>query len=411
MGRSNRTGIKLRIFNNLQNLLVGESRLLRESLAKMLIVVVALIGSPAFSQSFQSKAPQALLMDADTGTVLFAKEENTKIPPASLAKLMTMEVVFHRIKSGNLSLEDKFFVSEDAWKRGGANSGGSTMFAKLKSEISLEDLIRGVIIQSANDGCIIIAEGLAGSEAAFANLMNERARAIGLKNSRFRNSTGLPDPGQRMTISDLAKLAKHMIDEYPEFYKFYSETEFTWNKITQRNRNPLLAMDIGADGFKTGYTEESGYAIVGTSVRDGQRLIAVMSGMKTKSQRAEESRKILDWGFRAFEKRELVAANQIVAEVGVYGGDKANVGVVGDGKVEIYLPVGSGDFLKTRVAYNYPLMPPIKKGDKIATLKVWVDKTLTQETPLYAVEDVNKGGIVRQATDAFQELLTGWIPN
>lgn len=365
----------------------------------------------ANAQTFQSKAPQALLMDADTGTVLFAKEADTKIPPASLAKLMTMEVVFHRLQSGNLSLEDKFFVSENAWRKGGTNSGGSTMFAKLKSEISLENLIRGVIIQSANDGCIIIAEGLAGSEDAFSNLMNERARAIGLKDSRFRNSTGLPDPAQKVSIRDLAKLAKHMIDKYPEYYKYYSEPEFEWNKILQRNRNPLLSMDIGADGFKTGFTEESGYAIVGTAVRDGQRLITVLSGMKSKRERAEESRKILDWGFRAFEKRELIGANQVIAEIGVYGGEKSTVGVVGDKKVEIYLPVGSGDFLKTRVAYDYPLMPPIKKGDKVATLKVWVDKTLTQETPLYAAEDVAKGGIVRQATDAFQELLTGWIPN
>lgn len=377
----------------------------------MLFFALAIFNTKAQAQTFQSKAPQALLMDSDTGTILFAKEENSKIPPASLAKLMTMEVVFHRLKSGALSLEDKFFVSENAWKNGGANSGGSTMFAKLKSEISLENLIRGVIIQSANDGCMIIAEGLAGSESAFANLMNERARAIGLKDSVFRNATGLPDPNQKVTIIDLAKLARHMIDEYPEFYKYYSEPEFEWNKILQRNRNPLLSMDIGADGFKTGYTEESGYAIVGTAVRDGQRLIAVLSGMKSKRQRAEESRKILDWGFRAFEKRELVEANQVIADVSIYGGEKASIGVVGKEKVEIYLPIGSADFLKTRVAYNYPLMPPIKKGDQVATLKVWIDKTLTQETPLYAAEDVEKGGIVRRATDAFQELLTGWIPN
>ncbi|MEO1142815.1 MAG: D-alanyl-D-alanine carboxypeptidase family protein, partial [Pseudomonadota bacterium] len=316
---------------------------------------------------------------------------------------------FNQLKSGRLTLQDKFFVSENAWRKGGANSGGSTMFAKLNSEIALEDLIRGVIVQSANDGSIIIAEGLAGSETAFAGLMNERARRIGLTNSVFTNSTGLPDDNQNVSLRDLARLAQHMIREYPEYYKYYGELEFTWNKINQRNRNPLLRMDIGADGFKTGFTEASGYAIVGTAVRDNKRLIAVLSGMKSKKQRAEEARKILDWGFRAFEKVALFERDEIIGQANVYGGEKPGVDVVGDGPVEIYLPIGNRDKLKARIVYTGPLMPPVEQGDKVATLKVWIGDELSQETDLYAAETVEKGGLQRQTIDAIKELLFGWL--
>lgn len=363
----------------------------------------------ASAQLYQTPAKQALLLDADTGTVLFGKEADTQIPPASLAKLMTMEVVFHQLKNGKLSLEDKFFVSENAWRTGGANSGGSTMFAKLNSEIRLEDLIRGVIVQSANDGCIIIAEGLAGSEGAFAGLMNERARALGLTGSYFTNSTGLPDDNQYVSIRDLAKLAQHIISEYPDYYQFYKEPDFEWNNILQRNRNPLLRMNIGADGMKTGFTEASGYGIVGTAIRGEQRLIAVLSGMASKRQRAEESRKILDWGFRAFEKLSLFADGEVIGQANVYGGFKSGVDVTGNGPVEIYLPIGNRDKLKARIVYQGPLLPPVEAGQQVATLKVWIGEELSQETPLYAAESVEKGGLQRQAVDALKELLFGWL--
>lgn len=385
---------------------------LRKFVNLLLVLAGALliVTSSVKAQTFASKAPEALLMDADTGTILFSKQADSKIPPASLAKLMTMEVVFSRLKDGNLSLTDKFFVSENAWRKGGANSGGSTMFAKLNSEITLENLIKGVIVQSANDGCIIIAEGLAGTEIAFANLMNQHARTIGLKNSHFTNSTGLPDENQFVTLTDLAKLAQHLINTYPDYYKFYSVPEFEWNGINQRNRNPLLSMGIGADGMKTGYTEASGYAIVGSAVNDGQRLIAVLSGMKSKKQRSEEARKIMDWGFRAFERLNLFDQAEIVGNVPVYGGAVSSVEVAGDGPIEIYLPVGNRDRLRAKIAYNYPLKPPLNAGDKVATLKVWIGDTLSQETPLYALNGVEQGGITRRAMDALKELLTAWIP-
>lgn len=376
-----------------------------------LFVLAILVNMPsAFAQVFSTRALQAILVDGDTGTVLFSKDPDARFPPASLAKLMTMEVVFHALKTGRLRMTDTFYVSENAWRTGGAASGGSTMFAELKSEIALADLIRGVIVQSANDGCIIIAEGMAGSEIAFAGLMNERAQDIGLTDSHFTNSTGLPDELQYVTARDLARLARHIISEYPDYYKIYSEAEFTWNDITQRNRNPLLSMGIGADGMKTGYTEESGYAIVGSVKRNDQRLIAVLSGMTSIRERAEEARKILDWGSRAFERITLFEADEVIGNVSVYGGEKPGVAVAGNGPVEIYMPIGFRDSMKARLYYIGPLMPPVREGDQVATLKVWMGDELSQETPVFAVENVERGGLRRRSIDALKELLTGWIP-
>ena len=380
------------------------------ALVTISILFIVLISTSAVNaQLYQTKAEQALLVDAETGTVLFSKNADVRIPPASLAKIMTVEVVFNQLNTGKLQLEENFYVSENAWRKGGASSGGSTMFAKLNSEIPLGDLIRGVVIQSANDGSIVIAEGLAGSEAAFANLMNERARRIGLNNSNFLNSTGLPAEGQYVSIRDLAKLSRHVISEYPEYYKYYNEPSFLWNKIEQRNRNPLLSMNIGADGMKTGFTEASGYAIVGSAVRDGRRLVAVLSGMTSKKQRAEEARKILDWGFRAFEKVSIFDQGEILGQASVYGGRKSGVDVVGKGPVEIYLPIGNRDKLKARIAYTGPILPPVEEGDKIAKLQIWIGDELSQEIDLYAAETVEKGGLQRQAVDALKELLFGWL--
>jgi D-alanyl-D-alanine carboxypeptidase (penicillin-binding protein 5/6) len=240
--------------------------------------------------------------------------------------------------------------------------------------------------------------------------MNERARKLGLSNSHFTNSTGLPDELQYVTLADLAKLARHMINEYPEFYKYYSVPEFEWNGINQRNRNPLLTMGINADGMKTGYTEESGYAIVGSAVAGDQRLITVLSGMTSINERATEARKILDWGFRAFERLNLFDDGTVVGTVPVYGGETSSVDVSGDGAIQIYLPVGSRDKMSVRIAYNYPVKPPVRKGDQIATLKVWIGDKLSQETPLYAMDDMERGTLSRRATDALKEILTSWIP-
>ncbi len=377
----------------------------------LLAAVVFVLGAAlaAQAQLFETRAGQAYMIDADTGTVLFSKDPDKPIPPASLAKLMTMEVVFHALKNGRLRMDDTFLVSENAWRKGGASSGGSTMFAVLKSTIRLEDLIQGVIVQSANDGCIIIAEGMAGSEENFAQLMTERARQIGLSKSVFKNSTGLPAEGQVVTVRELAQLAVHIWREYPEYYRYYSQPNFTWNKITQSNRNPLLTMDIGADGMKTGFTEESGYAIVGSVSREGKRVFAAMSGMATERERAEEARKLLDWGMRAFQRTELFAEGETVGEAQVYGGAKSGVALKAKGPVAIFVPITNRDRLVARIVYEGPVVAPVAEGVRVGSLKVWIGDTLSQETPLYTAEEVGLGSLHERALDAVGELMVGWL--
>ena len=363
----------------------------------------------AAAQNFETRAQHAVLMDAETETILFQKAADVSMPPASMAKLMTVAVVFDAIKSGRLSLDTEFQVSENAWRNGGANSGGSTMFAKLGSTIPVADLLRGVIIQSANDGCIVLAEGMAGTEKTFANLMNAEARKLGLTGSHFTNATGLPDPDEYVTAIDLAKLARHIIYDDPEFYPIFSEKEFTWNKIRQHNRNPLLDMNIGADGLKTGFTDASGYGLVGSAVRDGQRLIMVINGTKSEKERAEEARKLMDWGLRGFEKVELFRNGEEVARASVFGGDEGSVGLVGKGAIAAFLPRGSRDLIKGRVVYQGPVPAPIESGQEIGKLQITLGNDVLREAPVYASEDVGRGTIPQRAVDGLKELLLGWL--
>ncbi|MDA8870911.1 D-alanyl-D-alanine carboxypeptidase, partial [Rhizobiaceae bacterium] len=356
------------------------------ALAAAVLLLLA-IPVAAGAQAFETAAKQAIVMDFDTGSVLYQKNADELMPPASMAKLMTMEVVFNALKSGNLTLDSTFAISEDAWRRGGSESGGSSMFAKLNSDVRLEDLIRGVIIQSGNDASIAVAEGMAGSEVAFAGLMNERARKIGLKDSTFRNATGLPDDDQRVTARDLAILARHLIREYPEYYKIYSEESFKWNNITQRNRNPLLGRVEGADGLKTGYTEASGYGLVGSSVLDGKRIITVLNGMESSRERSAEAVKIMRWAFRAFQPIDLFAAGDIVGAASVYGGATAEVPLKAEGPLRIFVPIGFRDRLKAEIVYQGPVRAPVVAGTRIAELQVSVDGEVSQQTPLFAAED------------------------
>ena len=380
------------------------------------IITLALVFSSAGaglaqsqSKLFETRAKQAVMIDAETGTILYSKDADKLIPPASLAKLMTMEVVFHALKVGRLSMDDKFAVSKNAWTKGGAKSGGSTMFAKVNSEIRIEDLIQGVIVQSANDACITIAEGLAGTEENFAALMTERARQIGLTKSVFKNSNGLPAEGQVVTVRELVTLARYIWQEYPEYYRFYGLREFTWNKITQPNRNPLLDMEIGADGMKTGYTDASGYAIVGSVQRGENRVFAAMSGMASEHERAEESRKLLEWGLRAFEKTDLFAADEIIGEAQVFGGEKSGVALKAKGPINIFVPLTNTDRLVARIVYQGPLTAPVKVGTPVGVLRVWIGDEMSQETPLYAAESVGLGTLQQRALDAVGELMVGWL--
>jgi len=363
----------------------------------------------AQAQSFQTTAPTAILMDAGSHAVLFEKNADELTAPASMAKTMTAEVVFNEIKSGRLNFDSEFMISENAWRKGGAGSGGSSMFAKVNTSIRLEDLLRGLIVQSGNDAAIALAEGIAGTEENFARMMNERAKQIGLTKSTFRNATGYGHPEQKTTVRDLAKLALHIIETYPDLYKFFGEREFTWNKIRQQNRNPLLFLDIGADGLKTGNIDESGYGLIGSAVQNDQRLIVVVNGLKSSKDRAMESRKLLDWGFRAFETRQLFDADQVVGEAQVFGGSTRSLPLVSRKPIRVLVPRGDGERVTARIIYTGPLKAPIQKGAEVARLQVNRGDMQALEMPLYANEDVQEGTLSQRALDGLLEFSTGWV--
>ena len=375
-----------------------------------IVAAVLTLSSPAWAQAdFATKARFAVLMDEQSGTVIFQKDADLPMEPASMAKLMTIAVVFHEIEAGRLSFTDQYFVSEHAWRTGGASSGGSTMFAELNSQIPVEDLVRSVIIQSGNDAAIILAEGIAGSEGSFASMMNELAAEIGLEDSHFTNPTGLPDPDMHVTARDLADLARYLIREYPEYYHYFSEPEMEWNGINQPNRNSLVELGIGVDGLKTGHTESAGYGSVISTAEGGRRLVAVVHGLTSMAERTEEGRKLITWGARAFERVSAYPDGAVVAYANVYGGTSGSVGLVGNGEIALYLPRGSRRCLNAEVSYTGPLMPPIEQGAQVAELKVFCDDDLVQTAPLFAVDSVEEGDLVRKATDALKQLALGWL--
>ncbi|MBF9235404.1 D-alanyl-D-alanine carboxypeptidase family protein [Microvirga alba] len=372
-------------------------------------ISVLVFSREALAQSFQTTAPTAILIDADTQTILFEKNADELMAPASMAKTMTAEVVFSELKNGRLSMNSEFTISTNAWRRGGAGSGGSSMFAKVNTSIRLEDLLRGLVVQSGNDAAIAIAEGISGTEDNFARLMNERAQQIGLTKSTFRNATGYSDPHQKVTVRDLAKLSLFIIDTYPDLYKMFGEREFTWNKIRQQNRNPLLTMDIGADGLKTGNIEESGYGLIGSAVQNGQRLIVVVNGMKTAKDRATEARKLLDWGFRAFEPQQLFAEGQVIGDAQVFGGDQRSLPLVSKKPVRVLVRRGEGERISARIVYTGPLKAPIQKGAEVARIQVNRGDMQALEMPLYANEDIREGNLRQRALDGLLEFGTGWV--
>lgn len=365
---------------------------------------------PAFAQAdFDTQARFAILMDQESGTVIFQKDADLPMEPASMAKLMTIAVVFHELADGRLKMSDEFFVSEHAWRTGGASSGGSTMFAELNSKISVENLVRSVIIQSGNDAAIVLAEGIAGSEGSFAAMMNELAEEIGLTDSHFTNPTGLPDPDMHVTARDLADLGRYLIREFPDYYHYFSEPEMEWNGIKQPNRNSLVELGIGVDGLKTGHTESAGYGSVISTADGGRRLVAVVHGLTSMAQRTEEGRKLITWGARAFERVEAYAEGAVIAYADVYGGATSSVGLVGDGAVALYLPRGSRKCLTASVNYTGPLLPPVMQGDRIGELRVFCDGQLVQAAALFAAETVLEGDVTRKATDALKQLALGWL--
>ena len=363
----------------------------------------------AQAQGFQTIAPYAILMDADTRTILFERAADELVAPASTAKLLTAEIVFHEIAEGRLKLADEFTISENAWRKGGATAGGSSMFALVNSRVSIENLLQGLVVQSGNDAAIALAEGIAGSEGAFATLMNRRASELGMAKSTFANPWGKGDPAQKVTAREMVMLADHIIRSYPELYKYFGEKEFTWNKIKQANRNPLLFMDIGADGLKTGNIDESGFGLVGSALQGGQRLILVVNGLKSAKDRAEEARKILQWGFRSFEPKTLFNAGDIVGSARLFGGAQTEVDLLADGPVKVLVPRGSSERLSARIVYSGPIAAPIAQGASIARLLVQRGSVQALDVPLKSATSVEVGTLPRRAYDAGLELATDLI--
>jgi serine-type D-Ala-D-Ala carboxypeptidase (penicillin-binding protein 5/6) len=378
-------------------------------LAWALLALAIGIAAPARAQTqaFQTLAKYAILMDADTGSVLFEKAADELMSPASMVKIMTAELVFREIAQGRLRLESKMVVSENAWRTGGAVSRGSTMFAKVNEEIAVADLLRGLIVMSGNDSAIALAEGIAGTEAAFAAMMNKRARELDMRDTNFTNSWGKFDAAQKTTARDLAKLSIHVIKTYPELYKLFGEREFIWNKIKQQNRNPLLGMELGADGLKTGNIEDSGYGLAGSALRGEQRLVLVVNGLPNARQRADESRKLLAWGFRAFDMKDLFKAGEPVGTASVYGGESGQVPLVAKTTVRLMTPRGSTERITGRIEYVGPLIAPVEAGMRVGHLRIYRGKTIALETPLYTANDVKIGSLHSRAFDALLEYSGG----
>ena len=363
----------------------------------------------AVAQAIQTSAPHVILIDADTKTVLLEKGADDLVTPASTAKIMTAEMVFRELAEGRLKLDTEFTVSETAWRTGGAMARGSTMFAALNSRIRVEDLIRGLVVLSGNDAAIVLAESLAGSEGAFATRMTKRARELGLPKSVFTNSWGRGDPDQKVTAREMALLSDYLIRTYPDYYKYFGEKDFTWNKIRQTNRNPLLIMDVGADGLKTGNVDDSGYGLVASAQQEGQRLILALYGAKTAKERADEARKILQWGFRSFEAKTIFPGGDIIGTAKVYGGAAGQVGLVADKPVKILISRANPEKLSGRIIYQGPLVAPIEEGKEVARLKISRGGSEVLDIPLKTATNVETGSLPRRAMDASLELATDLV--
>ncbi len=386
----------------------------RLAVLSLLLSAVALLAPHAASAQggFTTRAKGAVLLDADTGAIFYQFNADEPLPPASVSKLMTAAVVFRALKDGRIKLTDEFEMSEHAWRTGGAPSHTSSMFVPIHTTATADDLIKGMLIQSANDAAICLAEALGGTEEQFAKRMAVEAKRIGLTKSTFANPTGLYDPNQLMTARDIAQLANFLMKEYPALYPIFSQKEFVYTKYKFRNRNPLLFVEgLGADGLKTGQVKQSGYNLAGSAVQNGKRLIVVVMGLATENERTAEAKKLLDWGFNAFAPFKLFNAGEAVGSARVWGGEQFYVPLTGNGPVMVMLPrVPENPRLKAEIMYNGPLKPPIKKGDKIATLRVTSQANAVSEVPLYAGEDVDPGGLMRRGLDSLAHLAISWVP-
>ncbi|GJL84773.1 MAG: D-alanyl-D-alanine carboxypeptidase [Micavibrio sp.] len=355
--------------------------------ALLLFSLVICIPDALAQPAQQTAAKQAIMIDFETGMVLFEKNADKKMPTSSMSKVITTYLVFEALKNGQIKLDDKFSVSERAWRK-----GGSKMFVEVNKRVAVEDLLRGVIIQSGNDATIVLAEGLAGTEDDFARALTKKAAELGMSNSNFTNASGWPDPDHYSTARDLAILSYALIREFPGYYKYYSEKEFSYNNIKQANRNPLIYRDMGADGIKTGHTEAGGYGLMASGVHNGRRVILVVNGLEDEKARAQESAMLLEWGLRGFENHKLFKAGETVETADVLMSKSGSVALVVEDDISVTLPAIALNDLKVDVKYKAPLIAPIKKGQEIAVAEINIPRGATIKVPLLAAQDVEALG-------------------
>lgn len=364
---------------------------------------IMLVSAPVAAQ-MNTPATHAILVDVETGAVLLDKNANDRMPTSSMSKTMTMYMVFEALKQGQLTLDQKLPVSEKAWRK-----QGSKMFVEVGDKVRVEDLIRGVVIQSGNDATIVLAEGLGGTEEGFAQIMTARAKALGMENSNFVNASGWPHPDHYSTARDLAILAYRMVTDFPEYYHYWSEKEFTYNKIRQPNRNWLINRNIGVDGLKTGHTEDAGYGMIASAERNGRRLILVVNGLGSEKERADEAARLLEWGFKAFENRVLVSTDEIVDTVPVWLGEEREVPLVVAEDIKVTLPIAQRKDVKLTTEYMAPLKAPVKKGDEVGILRIEIPGQPVIEQPVLANQSVAEKGFFARAMARAQYLLLGSI--
>ena len=376
------------------------------------LFLIASLWSPAFAQTMDTPARHAILIEAETGEVLYEKEADVLFPPASMSKMMTVYIAFERIREGSLALEDTFTVSNQAWRRW-AGSEASLMFVSAREEVTVSDLLHGIIVSSGNDACTVLAEGLAGTEGSFAEWMNEKAGEIGMRDSYFANASGWPDPSQHTTARDLAVLAGRLIEDFPDLYRFFGERSFTYGlspegqPITQPNRNPILYTVDGADGLKTGHTRESGYALTGSAQRAGRRIILVVSGLNSNRARARESQRLIEYAFRNFKPYATFGEGEKVADANVWLGEGGTVPLVVSQDVKITMSRAARNRMKVTLAYDEPIPAPIHAGQPIATVTISAPNREDVVIPLVAGEDVAEISGFGRLSAAFQYLLFG----
>lgn len=370
---------------------------------RVFVVFAACVWASGAQAAFETRATAAFLYDVTTGTVLFEKNAEAPLPPASMSKLMTLYMLFEALADGRVTLDEEFAVSTRA-----KNMGGSTMFLNELDKPTVEELIQGIVVSSGNDATVVVAEGLSGTEDAFARLMNQRAPEIGLTSSTFTNASGWPDAGHRMSVRDLGTLAVRLIEDFPEYYGYFAQQEFDYkdrSPANRFNRNPLLAMDIGADGLKTGHTQEAGYGLVGSALQGERRVVFVVTGLDSVADRSQESRQIVNWGFRQFVESKVAEKGEVIAEAGVWMGDVQSINLVAEEDISLLVPAANRDALSARVEYRGPLEAPIVEGQEVAELVINVEDLPEKRIPLVADRDVIRGGFLPRVRSAVTILL------